>query len=74
MGVIIESTEIASQLAGMRDPDGEYRLRLSGDGRVEWVGLDPDGMEAVFDAPPETSRWLRFKLWLLSPIVPKGEL
>ena len=73
-GVIIESTEMASQLVGMRDPDSEYRLRLSGDGRVECVGLDPDGMEAVFDAPPETNRWLRFKLWLLSPIVPKDEL
>ena len=55
-GVIIESTEMASQLVGMRDPDSEYRLRLSGDGRVGCVGLDPDGMEAVFDAPPETNR------------------
>ena len=74
VGIIIESTEMATQLAGMRDPDSEYRLRLNADGRVEWVGLDPDGMETVFDAPPETSRWLRFKLWLLSPIIPKSEL
>ena len=75
IGLIIESTEMAGQLAAMRDPESEYRLQLSGDGRrVEWVGLDGDGREAVYDAPPETSRWLRFKLWLLSPLVPAGEL
>ena len=75
IGLIIESTEMVTQLSGMRDPDSDYRLRLSADGRrVEWVGLDADDKEAVFDSPPETSRWLRFKLWLLSPLIPEGEL
>jgi putative cardiolipin synthase len=75
IGVIIESSEMAGQLASLRDAESEYRLRLSADGRrVEWVGLDAEGREAVYDAPPETSRWLRFKLWLLSPLIPQGEL
>ncbi len=75
VGLIIDSTEMVTQLSGMRDPDSDYRLALSADGRrVEWVGLDGDGKQAVFDAPPETSRWLRFKLWLLSPLIPEGEL
>ena len=75
IGLIIESTEMVTQLSGMRDPDSDYRLRLSADGRrVQWVGLDADDKEAVFDSPPETSRWLRFKLWLLSPLIPEGEL
>ncbi|MEO7057317.1 MAG: phospholipase D family protein, partial [Caldimonas sp.] len=75
IGLIIESTEMARQLASLRDPDSEYRLRLSADGsRVEWVGLDAEGNEAVYDAPPETSRWLRFKLWLLAPLIPRDEL
>lgn len=66
---------MAGQLIGMRDPQSDYRLRLSSDGRrVEWVGLDAEGRGAVFDAPPETSRWLRSKLWLLSPLIPAGEL
>ena len=75
IGVIIESTEMAHQLADLRDPASEYKLRLSADGRrVEWVGLDPEGRETVFDVPPETSRWLRFKLWLLAPLIPRSEL
>ena len=75
IGLFIESSEMASQLTGMRDPDSDYRLQLSTDGqRIEWAGLDADGHAAVFDVPPETSRWLRFKLWLLSPFIPQGEL
>ena len=75
IGVIIESTEMVTQLASLRDPESEYRLRLSDDRRhVQWVGIDADGRDAVYDEPPETSRWLRFKLWLLAPWIPKNEL
>jgi putative cardiolipin synthase len=50
-------------------------LRLGSDGRsVEWVEHGDDGTQTVYDVPPETTGWLRFKLWLLGRFIPESEL
>jgi len=59
----------------MVDNASSYHLRLGPDGeQIEWVEEDGDGAETVFHEEPETSAWLRFKLWLLSPFIPERQL
>lgn len=75
LGLIIESPEMAQQLEAMVDNASSYHLRLGPDGeQIEWVEEDGDGAETVFHEEPETSAWLRFKLWLLSPFIPERQL
>jgi cardiolipin synthase C len=65
---------MARQLEGFADAGSEYRVRLSRDGEhIEWVERD-DELETVYDAPPETTGWVRFKLWLMSPFIPEKDL
>jgi putative cardiolipin synthase len=75
LGVIIDSAEMAQQLEAFADAGSAYRVRLSRDGEhIEWVELDDDGRDTVYDVPPETTGWMRFKMWLLGPFVPESEL
>ncbi len=75
LGMIIESAELARQLDNFSDPGSSYHLRLGPDGdSVQWLERDDDGSTIVHDTPPETTAWLRFKLWLLSPFIPEREL
>ena len=75
LGLIIDSPEMAQQLEAMVDNASSYHLRLGPDGdSIEWVEEDGEGHETVFHEEPETSAWLRFKLWLLSPLIPEKEL
>jgi putative cardiolipin synthase len=75
LGLIIESPQLARQLEGMSDAGSFYDLRLSPDGQdVLWVEHTDGGGEIVYDSPPETSWWLRFRLRLLAPFIPEREL
>jgi len=48
------------------------RLNKNGNG-LEWIGIDDD-REVVLTTEPDTSLWLRFKAWVLSPLVPEEQL
>jgi putative cardiolipin synthase len=75
LGPIIESPELAAQLEHLADPRSSYRLRLSPDGEhIQWIEYSDTDTETVYDVPPETSAWLRFKVLLLSPFIPEREL
>jgi phosphatidylserine/phosphatidylglycerophosphate/cardiolipin synthase-like enzyme len=75
LGLIIDSPEMAAQLASFADAGSSYRLQLDPSGRnVEWIEEDGDGKEQVHDVPPETTAWQRFKLRLLGPFIPQGQL
>lgn len=76
-GAVIDSPEVARELIRVIDIDrlqSAYRLRLAKDGSsLEWLGVDDD-KEVVLTTEPDTSWWLRFKAWLLSPLVPEEQL
>jgi cardiolipin synthase C len=73
LGLIIDSADMARQLESFADTRSFYRLRLDAKGRnVEWVDQDDD--TRVFDVPPETTAWQRFKLRLLGPLIPQSQL
>ncbi len=73
LGLIIDSPDMARQLESFADTRSFYRLRLDAKGRnVEWVDQDDD--TRVFDVPPETTAWQRFKLRLLGPLIPQSQL
>ena len=74
LALIIESPDMARQLEGFSDAGSYYHLRLSKEQEVQWVETEGDGSEIVYDVPPETSAWMRFKLRLLSPFIPESEL
>lgn len=75
LGLIIDSAEMARQLDSFADAGSSYRLRLDAGGKnVEWIEQDNDGKETVYDVPPETTAWQRFKLRLVAPFIPLNEL
>jgi len=74
LGLIIDSAEMAQQLATFADAGSFYSLRLNARGEVEWVADDGDGTLAVYDVPPETTAWQRFTLRLMGAFVPDSEL
>lgn len=75
LGLIIQSEEMARQLESFADAGSTYALRLSASGQgVEWVELDDDGKQTVYDVPPETTFWQRWRLRLMAPFIPVQEL
>ncbi|WP_284620365.1 phospholipase D family protein [Aquabacterium humicola] len=72
VGVGVDSPEMVAALMRfyrLESYVGVYELRLKPDGRtIEWVARDATGGESA-SAEPETSGWLRFKLWLMSLFV-----
>ncbi|SFQ64378.1 Phosphatidylserine/phosphatidylglycerophosphate/cardiolipin synthase [Variovorax sp. OK605] len=73
MGLVIDSPELVQDydklMAGDRVNLG-YRLRLGPDGRrVQWLEYDDAGGDIVHEDEPGEFLWLRFKNWLLLPIV-----
>ncbi len=76
-GAVIDSPEIAREIIRIIDIDrlqSAYRLRLNKTGSgIEWLGMDDD-QEMVLTTEPDTSFWLRFKAWVLSPLVPEEQL
>ncbi len=75
LGLIIDSPEMARQLDSFADTGSGYRLRLDPSGQhIQWVEDEGDGRQTVYDVPPETTAWTRFKLWLESPFIPVADL
>ncbi|WPH14264.1 phospholipase D family protein [Variovorax paradoxus] len=73
MGLVIDSPELVADyeklLSAGRVSLG-YRLRLAPNGRrVQWLEYDDDGGDIVHEDEPGEFLWLRFKNWLLLPIV-----
>ncbi len=73
MGLVIDSPELVGDynklMNGERINLG-YRLRLGPDGRrVQWLEYDDAGGDIVHEDEPGEFLWLRFKNWLLLPIV-----
>ncbi len=68
MGVLVESAELAGEIAGMirtgLDPANSYRLVLH-DGEIRWR-LATEEDVAFLDTEPETSWWDRFLVNLIS--------
>lgn len=73
MGLVIDSPEIVAdfmRLITWGRSNLAYRLRLAPDGeRVQWLEYSESGEDIVHDDEPGGYLWLRFKNWLLSPLV-----
>lgn len=75
LGVIIDSSEMAQQLASLSDDGSSYRVRLSTTtNSIEWVEQAENGAEIVYSVPPETTAWQRFWLRMQRPFIPEREL
>ena len=74
LGAVIDSPQLAKELLRIIDIDrlqSAYRVRLKKSGRgVEWYSSDGE-KEMVLTTEPDSSGWLRFKQWLLTPFVPE---
>lgn len=76
-GAVIDCPEIAREIIRVIDIDrlqSAYQVRLAKSGQgIEWLGIDDD-KEVILTTEPDTSFWLRFKAWILSPLVPEEQL
>jgi putative cardiolipin synthase len=65
IGIMIDSPEIARQLAEFMDagvsPGSAYRITLNDDGGLVWTA-ETNGTKTNFDTDPETSGWQRFMI------------
>jgi putative cardiolipin synthase len=70
MGMVIDSTAIASQLGDFFEktvPQLAYEVRLAPDGEnLIWIERIPGGEEKRYDHDPETDGWTRFKVQFMS--------
>lgn len=73
MGLVIDSPELVGDYNKLMTGDRVnlgYRLRLGPNGRrVQWLEYDDAGGDIVHEDEPGEFLWLRFKNWLLLPIV-----
>ncbi len=74
LGLVIDSPPMVEQyiklVTGTRVEDLGYRLRLTPDGRrAQWLEYNDEGGDIVHQDVPGEFLWLRFKNWLLLPIV-----
>jgi putative cardiolipin synthase len=73
-GAVIDSPELARELIRIIDIgrlQSAYRVRLAPNGNgLEWLGFQDDS-EMSLTTEPDASPFLRFKSWLLSPLVPE---
>ena len=77
LGAIVDSPQLARELLRIIDIDrlqSAYRVRLAPGGTgLQWLGNDGD-KEMILNEEPDSTPWLRIKLWLLSPFVPVEQL
>jgi cardiolipin synthase C len=77
LGAVIRSPQLARELTRVIDIDrlqSAYKVRLKANGQgLDWI-TEGDEAEMVLDTEPDSSPWLRFKQWLLSPFVPESLL
>lgn len=73
VGLVIDSPELVgdyNKLMNSQRINLGYRLRLAPNGRrVQWLEYDDAGGDIVHEDEPGEFLWLRFKNWLLLPIV-----
>jgi len=74
LGLVVDSPEMLEEynrlVTGTRVDDIGYRLRLTADGRrAQWLEFDDKGEDIVHEDVPGEFLWLRFKNWLLLPLV-----
>ena len=65
MGVVIDSSNLATQLSGQLDtrlPNAAYLVRLTLDGQIEWLERGADGHDTRYTTEPGTSGMQR--LWV----------
>ena len=75
--LIIKSPQLARDVLRIVDElqlEAAYRVRLRGDGGIEWVAVDDDGTETLRAEPESAGFWSRLVLELLAPFVPEGLL
>lgn len=69
VGLLIKSEALNHQLSTLFDrwvaSDSAWQLSLDEEQTLQWRAND-NGEALVFDHDPETSRWQRFRVWLLS--------
>jgi putative cardiolipin synthase len=76
LGAVIDSPQLARELLRIIDIDrlqSAYRVTRKPGGGLYWAGMDAE-QEMLYDEEPEVSPWLRFKLLILSPLVPDALL
>jgi cardiolipin synthase C len=77
LGALIDSPQLARELLRIIDIDrfqSAYRVRLRANGAgLEWLSNDGD-KEMILTEEPDSTPWLRFKSWLLTPFVPIEQL
>ena len=76
LGAVIESPQLAREMLRIIDVDrlqSAYRVTRNPRGGLYWAGITDD-QEMVYEQEPEVSLWLRFKLFILSPLVPDALL
>jgi len=73
VGVIIDSSPIANQIANLLDLGSFYHLRLDDAGEIEWISNDETG-EHVFHHDPETTWWQRVTPAFTGFFVPEDQL
>lgn len=69
VGLLIESEALNRQLSQLFDrwvaSDSAWRLSLNDKNKLQWQATD-GGEAIIHEHDPETSRWQRFRVWLLS--------
>ena len=69
VGLLIESEALNQQLSQLFDrwvaADSAWRLSLNEEQKLQWQARDNNNLLTV-NHDPETSRWQRFRVWLLS--------
>jgi cardiolipin synthase C len=76
LGAVIDSPQLAREMLRIIDVDrlqSAYRVTRKPGGGLYWAGIEGD-QEMVYEEEPEVSLWLRFKLFILSPLVPDALL
>ncbi len=75
MGVLIENADLAGGITDLilaKLPSFAYRVTENEKGKLRWTSVI-DGQEVVETREPQTSRWLRFKAFMMR-ILPEGQL
>jgi cardiolipin synthase C len=76
LGAVIDSPQLAREMLRIIDVDrlqSSYRVTRKPGGGLYWAGVEGD-QEMVHEEEPEVSLWLRFKLFLLAPLIPEALL
>lgn len=78
IGVLVDSPELSEGVARsitlLMSPTWSYRLVLSANGKLEWIGEGEHGNETRFNVDPETSGWDRFMNGFLGLLPIEGQI